>query len=106
MKKNKDFRADKRRDCLVPVDSRLDVGDRMRTVDISRKGLGLISNHPLAVDEDVAVKMDLSADGESVVVWGKVSWVKRIPESGHYRLGIRFTEDVLAGQTRRFKNYF
>jgi len=106
MKKTKEFRASRRRGCEVPVDSRLEHPGRMRAVDISRKGIGLISNRALTVDEDVAVKMDLSPDGESVVVWGKVSWVQRIPGSGNYRLGIRFTEDVLSGSRRRFKNHF
>jgi len=106
MKKTKEFRTSKRRGCLVPVDSGASQRDHMRTVDISRKGIGLISNHPLAIDEDVAVKMDLSPDGESVVVWGKVCWVRRIPESGNYRLGIEFKRDVLSGSKRRYKRYF
>ena len=105
MKKNIEYRANKRRRCLVPAESPADACERIRTVDISRKGIGLISNHPMDVGEDVAVKVELSASGSAVVVWGKVRWVERIPESGNYRLGIRFNDQVMSGSPEQFDKY-
>ena len=100
------LRETERKGCLVPVDSETGAFDRMRSVDISRKGLGLIANHPMAIGQSVAVKVDLSAQGDSVVVWGKVRWVQRIPESGNYRVGISFTQDTLDGSARDIERYF
>ncbi len=105
MKKIKDIRAVERKSCCVPVDPRQGEGDRMRTVDISREGLGLECDHPMPVGQEIAVRMDLSARGDSVMVWGQVRWVKRLPDSNTYRLGIGFTEYVPGGTPARLRKY-
>ena len=105
MKKIKNIRSVERKSCHVPVDPRLGESERMRTVDISREGLGLECDHPMTVGQEVAVRMDLSARGDSVLVWGKVRWVRRLPGSGSYRLGIGFTEYVPNSSPTRLRKY-
>jgi hypothetical protein len=101
MKYKKEARQGLRRECMVPVDSHEGTFDKIRTVDISQKGVGLICNYPMPVDDDIAVKVDLTPRGESVVVWGKVRWVKRIAHTGNYRIGVKFTDQILCGSRSR-----
>jgi len=105
MKKIKNNRLIRRRRCLVPVDSRAGEAASMRTVDISRRGLGLITERPMAVGDGLAVQMDVSPDGDAVVVWGKVRWVRRIPSTGRYRLGVRFDESTPNASAAELKRY-
>jgi len=105
MKSKAEHRRGLRQECVVPVERNSGPFDRIRTVDISQKGIGLICDHPMPIDDDIAVQVDLDARGESVVVWGKIRWVRRIKDTGNYRIGVKFTDVVLQGSQSRLKKY-
>ena len=105
MKQKIEHRQGFRRECVVPVERSHGPSERIRTVDISRKGVGLIANYPMPIDDDIAIQVDLNPRGESVVVWGKVCWVRRIPQTGNYRIGVKFTDVVIEGSRSRLKKF-
>ncbi|VAW45295.1 hypothetical protein MNBD_GAMMA03-988 [hydrothermal vent metagenome] len=99
-------RKNRRFDCLVPVDSKHEsVFDQTQTVDFSKNGIGFISQQEIPVNSEIAIEILLEEDGEPVLVIGKVEWVRPIPHSTQYRIGMTF-KDVMRGSKSRLDNYF
>jgi len=84
-------------DCDVPVDCK-DGGmfEAAKTVDISRDGIGFLSDRAVPLNERVAIELVLKPDTEPVLVIGEVKWVRKIPRSSNYRIGLNFA-DVIEG---------
>ena len=94
-----------RHTCTVPVDGkRGGPFESSKTVDFSEGGLGLIANRRLSVNKEIAIQLDLSAEGHSALVVGKVQWVNPIAETNHFRIGIAFKE-MLQGSRANVKGY-
>lgn len=105
MKNSKEQRKAKRYNCAVPVDGKFGSAfDHTQTVDISRNGIGFISDSALPLNEKIAVEIALSPDGEPVVVMGVVKWVRKLTDSDQYRIGMTFSE-VLSGSQTRLNQY-
>ena len=78
--KSIEHRKTDRQPCRVPLDAQKDSAfDQSRTVDISQNGIGLVSQRQMSVDEQIAIEVEISADGEPVLVVGQVKWVRKIP---------------------------
>lgn len=106
MKKDDNQRQFNRSDCFVPVDGRCGgVFDHTKTVDISKRGAGLISDHPIPVGNKIPIELDFEENDEPVLVIGKVMYSKKIPKNGFYRVGIKFI-DILRGSKGRLDNQF
>lgn len=91
MKQPKNKRSTSRLRCHVPVDGKK--GSQfasVQTVDISNGGIGLISRRRIPLDEKIAVEIDATAEGEPVLVLGKVVWVRKIADEERYRVGMKF----------------
>lgn len=105
MKSTKEQRKAKRYNCTVPVDGKQGSPfDHTRTVDISRNGIGFISDTALPINQKIAVEIALSPDGEPVVVMGVVKWVRKLTDSDQYRIGMTFAQ-VLSGSQTRLNQY-
>jgi hypothetical protein len=101
-----DIRKNKRLSCFVPVEGQEEgLFDQTKTVDISKGGMGFLSQHEIPLDQEIAIEIDLIENGEPVFVIGKVQWAKQIPHSTNYRIGIAFTS-VLRGSKSRLEKYF
>jgi c-di-GMP-binding flagellar brake protein YcgR len=83
--------------CLVPVDGK-DASRfaRTKTVDISPTGIGFISDHPVPLNEKIAIELALRADADPVLVIGEVKWVRKMTDSERYRIGLTFS-DIIEG---------
>ncbi len=57
-------------------------------LDISHKGLGFISDIPLAAGEIIRLNFPSHPDGFSIPVFSEVRWVKS--EDNGYRVGIQY----------------
>ena len=100
MSKVKDQRKSKRYQCYVPVEGKEGTSfSSFRTVDISRDGIGFISDQPIPVDEKIAVEIALTPDSDPVLVMGVVKWVRKITDADQFRIGMTFS-DVLSGSRR------
>jgi c-di-GMP-binding flagellar brake protein YcgR len=105
MKNSKEQRKAKRYNCAVPVDGKQGSPfDHTRTVDISRNGIGFISDSALPLNQKIAVEIALSPEGEPVVVMGVVKWVRKLTDSEQYRIGMTFSQ-VLSGSQTRLNQY-
>ena len=105
MENTKDQRKAKRYNCIVPVDGKQGSAfDHTRTVDISRSGIGFVSDTALPLNQKIAVEIALSPDGEPVVVMGVVKWVRKLSDSDQYRIGMTFAQ-VLSGSQTRLNQY-
>jgi len=92
--------------CLVPIDGKDgSVFDQTQTVDFSKKGLGFVSRHRIPVSKEIPIEIELTVDGNSVFVVGRIQWVHRILNSKNYRIGISF-KDVMKGSKSRLNQYF
>jgi hypothetical protein len=92
-----DKRKTRRFNCFVPVDGK--EGSQFsaaKTIDISRDGIGFISNRALPVNERIAIELALKPDTVPVLVVGEVRWVRKISDSEQYRIGLTFA-DVIDG---------
>ena len=90
-------RKSARFDCDVPVDGKEGaVFASTKTVDISRDGIGFLSNHAIPLNEKVAIELALKPDTEPVLVIGEVKWVRKISDTDQYRIGLTFA-DVIDG---------
>jgi c-di-GMP-binding flagellar brake protein YcgR len=90
-------RKSARFDCGVPVDGKEGVAfSSTKTIDISRDGIGFLSNHAIALNERVAIELVLKPDTEPVLVIGEVKWVRKISETDQYRIGLTFA-DIIDG---------
>lgn len=63
----------------------------------------MISRHRLPVNKEIAIQLDLSEDGQSALVMGKVQWVNPIAEN-YFRIGLAFKE-MLQGSRANVKGY-
>lgn len=106
MKKTSEKRKTPRHGCYVPVEGK-EGNDfcNSQTVDISKKGIGLISNRAISVDEKIAVEVVLDPNEDSVLVKGHVKWVRPLPDPDKYRVGMVF-EDFFFGSPARLNKYF
>ena len=92
-----DKRKSKRFSCLVPVDGREGSSfTDTKTIDISRDGIGFVSNHAIPLNEKIAIELALRPDSEPVLVIGEVKWVRKLSEVDQYRIGLTFS-DVIDG---------
>lgn len=92
-----DKRKTRRFNCLVPVDGKEGSPfSTTKTVDISRDGIGFVSNHSIPVHEKIAIELALRPDTEPVLVIGEVKWVSRISDTDQYRIGLTFS-DIIDG---------
>ena len=104
MNKKIEKRKEERRGCLVPVESKKGtLFESSQTVDISKNGMGFIFSRLVALRKKIPIEISLTPDSEPVLVMGKVRWVRRLPGSKHYRVGMNFT-DVLSGSKAQLKN--
>ena len=84
-------------DCYVPVDGKQgSVFASTKTVDISRDGIGFLSNHAVPLKERIAIELALKPDSEPVLVIGEVKWVRKVADSDQYRIGLTFS-DIIDG---------
>ncbi len=94
-----------RHTCTVPVDGKQGGPfESSKTVDFSEGGLGLVSNRRLSVNKEIAIQLDLSEDGHSALVVGKIQWVNPIAETNYFRIGVAFKE-MLQGSRANVKGY-
>jgi hypothetical protein len=97
MEKTANKRKFARFDCYVPVDGKEGAAfSSTKTVDISRDGIGFLSNHAIPLNERVAIELVLKPDTEPVLVIGEVKWVRKISDTDQYRIGLTFA-DVIDG---------
>ena len=100
-------RKTKRQFCYVPVEAKKGTPfDKICTVDISRDGIGFISQKRVKVDEKVAIAVELTSEGKTALVLGQVKWIREMPQSAEYRLGIKFTNILVQGSKAILKSYF
>lgn len=84
-------------DCAVPVDGKQGaVFSDIKTVDISRNGIGFVSNHAIPLNERIAIELALKPDTDPVLVVGQVKWVSKIGDTNQYRIGLTFS-DIIDG---------
>lgn len=101
-----EIRRSKRVVCAVPVDSaKKSPFSKAATVDISKGGLGFVSHRKIPLNTKIAFELVLSQQEDPVLALGKVRWVRPIPDSKNYRVGIAF-EDILDGSKSRLAEYF
>ena len=101
-----DHRKNKRLVCVVPVEGKKNsVFDHTQVIDFSKGGIGFVSQHRIPLNREVPIEIELTAEGNPVIVVGRVQWVQRIMNSKSYRIGISF-EDVLQGSKSRLNEYF
>jgi len=101
----KNKRRTARVSCLVPVDGQEGgTFDNLRTVDISKTGIGFVSQKKIPLNKKIAIELDLNGD-ESVFVIGRVKYVRPIAQTQNYRIGLSFT-DVPSGNKSRLNKYF
>lgn len=101
----KNKRRSARVSCLVPVDGQEGgTFDNLRTVDISKTGIGFVSQKKIPLNKKIAIELDLNED-ESVFVIGRVKYVRPIAQTQNYRIGLSFT-DVRNGNKSRLSEYF
>lgn len=99
-------RKNKRLTCAVPVDSaKKNPFSQAATIDISKGGLGFVSHRKIPLNTKMAFELILSQQEDPILAVGTVRWVRPIPESKNYRVGISF-EDVLDGSKSRLLEYF
>ncbi len=85
-------RRAKRYICQVPVECKKGSSfDSSQTFDISKGGLGLISSKPIPRHTKMIVEIAMSPKSDPVLAVGQVKWVRKIPVSNNYRLGMHFS---------------
>ena len=98
-------RKNSRHACTVLVDGKQGGPfESSKTVDFSQGGLGLISSRRLSVNKEIAIQLDLSEQGHSALVVGKVQRVSPIAETNHFRIGVVFQE-MIQGSRTNVKDY-
>ena len=99
-------RSEARYNCLVPVESKEGSEfDRTKTLDISRHGIGLISPQSVGINQKIALEIVLKPNTEPIMVIGVVKWVRKLSDSGQYRVGMVFSETI-SGSPSRLDKYF
>ncbi len=98
-------RKNPRHTCTVPVDAQKGGPfNASKTVDFSQGGLGLISDHKISLNKEIAIQLDLSEEGQSALVVGRVQWVSPIAETNNFRVGVVF-KDMVQGSRANVKDY-
>ena len=98
-------RKNKRVTCLVPVEGKKGgIFDHTQTVDISKTGMGFISDHKIPLNKKIAIELDLNTENPVLVI-GKVKWVRPFNQSETFRVGLHF-EDILNGSHSRLNQHF
>ena len=98
-------RSEARYNCLVPVEGKQGSAfDQSRTLDISKHGIGLVSSHPIAVNQKIALEIVIKPNTEPVMVIGVVKWVRKLGNADQYRVGLVFSE-VISGSPGRLSKY-
>ena len=99
-------RKNERFHCLVPVEGKQGgLFDRTQTVNISKGGLGFISERKIPLHKQIAIELDLKEEGDPVLVLGKVRWVRSITQTSLYRIGLSF-ENFFQGSQLQLKQHF
>ena len=81
-----------------------------QTVDISIGGICFMSREPLETDSRIRIKMKLPEEVKSLVMQGRIAWIKNIIEdltgkrAIKYKIGLEFT--ALEGKTKRILSRF
>lgn len=105
MQKEIDKRKNARRVCSVLVEGREGTPfAHSQTIDISQGGVGFISPKAISVDTKIPIELSLSPENESVVVVGRVKWVRKLSESNNYRVGLVF-DDFIDGSASLLNKY-
>ena len=95
MRKKANNRHDKRTGCCVPVEGKSGSEfEESCTVDISQGGLGLVSSRRVFVDDKITVALQFDPKKDPVLTVGQVKWVKRLPDSQTYRVGLQLADEV------------
>ena len=101
MNKAQERRRARRKQCTVPVDGKQDsVFGKSQTMDFSKTGMGFFSSVSIPLQTKVAIEIELNAQGESIVVVGRVKWVRQLTSSEAYRYGVQFEQLPLAVRSR------
>ena len=91
--------------CAVPVEGKQGGPfECSKTIDFSQGGLGFISRRRVAVNKEIAIQLDLSEEGHSALVVGKVQWVNPVAGTNTFRIGVSF-RDMLQGARTNVKHY-
>lgn len=102
----KNKRKNQRKNCFVPIDGKSGSPfDQTTTVDISKGGIGFVSERKIPLNSKIAVEIDFSPEETPVLVIGKIKWVTPINGSKKYRVGMIF-DDVLRGSKSRLQQQF
>ena len=70
-----------------------------QTVDLSAKGVGLLTNKPLPQNMPIEMWLKVPDKGEPLYARGEVSWLKNIGEN-EYRAGVNLEKADLMGFSR------
>jgi c-di-GMP-binding flagellar brake protein YcgR len=98
-------RSEARYNCVVPVEGKEgSIFDRIKTLDISRHGIGLVSTHSVGINQKIALEIVLKPNTKPVMVIGVVKWVRKISASDKYRVGMVFSE-IISGSGTRLDKY-
>ena len=90
-------RSSERLACTVPVDGKKgSTFAGLNTIDVSKDGIGFLSDHDVPLNEKIAIELALSPDEDPVLVLGVVKWVHPISSTDQFRVGLKF-EMVLSG---------
>ncbi len=101
----KNKRSESRWGCVVPVECKSGSSfEQTLTVNLSRNGIGFVSSNPHRINEKVAIEIQLKANADPIVVLGVVKWVRKMPDSTQYQIGLNFAE-VLAGSSTRLDSF-
>lgn len=101
-----DKRKSQRVNCLVPVEGKKNsYFDRIRTINFSKGGFGLISAKNIPVNEEITIEIDFNGQSSSAFVIGKVKWARRLSCPERYILGLSF-ESFLRGSISLLNKYF
>ena len=93
MNKSQERRKALRQRCLVPVDGKQDsIFGKSQAIDFSKTGMGFFSSVSIPLQTKVAIEIELNSQGESVVVVGRVKWVRQLTDSEAYRYGVQFEQ--------------
>ena len=106
MTKMANKRKNERYNCIVPIEGKAGSAfASSQTIDISKGGIGFISSQEVPLNKKIAIEIALAPEGESVLVIGKVTWVRPLSEINSYRIGMRFA-NVIDGSQSRLDKYF
>ena len=106
MPSTRNKRKSERFNCYVPIEGKKGtVFASSQTVDISKDGIGFISNKVVPLNKKITIEIALAPEGESVLVIGKVTWIRQLSNINSYRIGVKFA-NVLSGSRSRLDKYF